>query len=118
MNLSKNIRFIYYLKKKISFSNFFITFVVFVLAILAFFPRFLLIIQKTNRFRIEIQTLEQSCQQILKMLQDFHIIIIKINPDLNSVERFIVFGRDESKSVDILRMVEIFTHKIEDYIGI
>lgn len=52
------------------------------------------------------------------MLEYFHIVVIKINPDLNPVHTLVVFRRDKPKAIDMLGMIEILAHQIEDYISV
>lgn len=52
------------------------------------------------------------------MLQDLHVIIIKIHPNLNPINGLVVLRRDKPKTIDMLGMIKIFTHQIEDYICI
>jgi hypothetical protein len=52
------------------------------------------------------------------MGQHLSIILIEVHPDLNPIEGLRVLRRDESESINMLGIIEIFTHKVEDQIGI
>ena len=43
------------------------------------------------------------------MLQQIHILIGKIYPDLYSVEWLVIFGRDKSEAIDMLAMIKILS---------
>lgn len=42
------------------------------------------------------------------MLQQIYVLVCEIDPNFNSVERLVIFGRDEAETIDVLAMVEIF----------
>jgi hypothetical protein len=47
------------------------------------------------------------------MLQKIHILISKIYPNLHSVERLVVFRRDEAETIDMLAMIKILSQQVE-----
>lgn len=52
------------------------------------------------------------------MRQHLRILLIKVYPNLHPVETLGVFGRDEAKAVDVLRVVEILPQEVKDQVRI
>jgi hypothetical protein len=52
------------------------------------------------------------------VFQEVHVVVGKIYPNLNSVERLIVFGRNESEATDVLTVLKIFTKEEKHKVGV
>lgn len=52
------------------------------------------------------------------MREDFGVLVVEVDPDLDSVEGLGVFGGDEPESVDAFGVVEIFPNEIKDQIRV
>lgn len=52
------------------------------------------------------------------MFQKIHVVVGEIYPNLNSVKRLIVFGRNEPETIDVLAVLEIFTKEKEDKVSV
>ena len=76
------------------------------------------VIEESHRLRVEVQRLEEVRQNGLIVLQEVHVVVGKIHPNLNSVERLIVFGRNEPEAADVLAVLEIFSQEEKDKVGV
>lgn len=68
------------------------------------------VVQEVHRLRVEVQILEQRSQQRLEVSQHFRILTVEVHPDLHSVERLHVLGRDEAETIDVFGEIEVLPH--------
>lgn len=52
------------------------------------------------------------------MGQHLHVMFVKIDPNLDSVERLQRFRRNESKAINVLAMIEVFSKQKQHQVSI
>lgn len=76
------------------------------------------IVEKLHRLGVIVKILEEVGEKCLIVSEDFYVLIVKVDPNLDSVEGLKRFGRDEAETIDSFGVVKVLPEEEEDKISV
>lgn len=77
-----------------------------------------LVVEELDRLGVIVEALEEIGKEGLVMGEDFHVMLVKVDPYLHSVEGLQRFRGNKPEAVDVLAMIEVFSKQKQHQVSI